>query len=152
MRLRIEASSALAASDISSSERMLSEMRRSSAFTGTSPRKYSAIELSIFSHCENQSHSAAVSRSTAAVSSSSRNESILPVSARLSEPEMSFIFLNAGVPNFADSVNASSVFFSSSVITEKSVTGFNFSALSRQPSLTVCSARSSSILSSSSFL
>ena len=152
MRFLIEDSSALAASDISSSEIMLTVMRSSSDLSGCSPSKNSAREFSMPSHWLYHEASAAVSRSTSAVSSSSLNDSILPDFARLMLPEMSFILRNLGVPNLDESVNASSVRESSVRTLSMSFCGFSLSARSRQTSLHVCSARSSSILSSSSFL
>ena len=110
IRFLIEASSGLAASDISSSEIILSEMRCSSCFIGYSSRKYSDREFSMPSHWLNQSQSIAVSRRISATSSSSRKDSAEPLLHRRSDMEMSFILRNLGVPNFADRLNASLVF------------------------------------------
>ena len=135
IRFLMEESSALAASDISSSEIMLSEMRCSSCFIGYSSRKYSARELSMLSHWLNQSQSIFVSRRMSATSRSSRKDSAEPLLQRLSDMLRSFILRNRGVPNFALSLNASSVFFSSVRISSSSKEGLSFSAFSRQASL-----------------
>ena len=84
----------------------------------------------MLSHWLNQSQSIFVSRRISATSSSSLNDSEEPLLQRLSDMPMSFILRNLGVPNFALSLNASSVFASSARTSSSSKDGFILRALS----------------------